>query len=543
MKRAIVSLVFFFTAGMLSPQGILCAQDDLRRAGESFQQRDYIKARDLYQEAFLSAKGSDIAEKALLGLARAEYHLRRYHEANLNLRRFVSRFPKSDGIDEARLYLGYCSLRLDRLNDAQGYFERVGGQFRSRAALGTAEVMLAKGDIAAAEASFRRVDRKDIEGDAAALALRAQVSSAGGQHEEAVRGIAKIADEDARNLGLRAVRARIYYNGKKLAEAEKECRAVIDDPVSLREQIEAKKLLSQIAAAKGNTDEALRLKLALVPHETNDEFTLEVVSLYDKKGDTDGALKFVSFLKDPKIRSRELERRLKPMIETQSPEAMKNVLKYAPFIDRQDPFAVSAARFLMQGGRKGEGVELLRRISKGQQAGEAALVLAEHYVREGKAAEAKKLLSPLLSDQRQSLGALIIMADIMEQEGRPAEAVGYLQRAYNVSKDRNTALKLGTLYGRTGDRENAKRHYLAASEMGNGSASVRVGDLLYLSGERERARAFYKKALEQDIADRQSLQWTYYQYGKLSGDREYLKKASEGGGVVGEAAKALLGSE
>ncbi|MCK7505563.1 MAG: hypothetical protein MZV70_16805 [Desulfobacterales bacterium] len=151
---------------MLSPQGILCAQDDLRRAGDSFQQRDYIKARDLYQEAFLSAKGSDIAEKALLGLAKAEYHLRRYHEANLQSPEVCIAVSQIGRHRRGPPYLGYRSLRLDRLNDAQGYFERVGGQFRSRAALGMAEIMLAKGDIAAAEASFRRVDRKDIEGDA-----------------------------------------------------------------------------------------------------------------------------------------------------------------------------------------------------------------------------------------------------------------------------------------------------------------------------------------------------------------------------------------
>ncbi|MCK7505565.1 MAG: hypothetical protein MZV70_16815 [Desulfobacterales bacterium] len=52
-----------------------------------------------------------------------------------------------------------------------------------------------------------------------------------------------------------------------------------------------------------------------------------------------------------------------------------------------------------------------------------------------------------------------------------------------------------------------REHYLAASEMGNGSASVRVGDLLYLSGERDRARAFYKRRWSRTSRTGQNLQW------------------------------------
>lgn len=68
---------------------------------------------------------------------------------------------------------------------------------------------------------------------------------------------------------------------------------------------------------------------------------------------------------------------------------------------------------------------------------------------------------------------------------------------------------------------------------------MKAADALYLSGDFQKSVQYYKKAIDAGLKDKDLLQWAEYQYGKIANNKEYLKRASERGGLLGEAASVL----
>lgn len=540
-----VSVFCFLVFVHYSFSGAVSALEDrLKTADGYIKTRNYLKAKEIYRDIFLSAPKGALSEKALFGMGKSDYYLRNYYEARQNLKRFVSLSQIPEYRDEAYLLLGYISLNLQRIKEAEQYFEMVGATMKERADIGKAEVALKTGNIAKAESFLAGISKRVLETDPRVLYLRAMIYSSKGMHKEAVSTINKIMDTILKEQDIRVEKAQILFNARKLKEAEKLCIFIMaDKPVSNIERLKAKKILMDIYETEGKLDDALKLGIELSFYEPGDEFKLRIVSLYDRKGDINNAMKYISYLKNAKLRSAEIERRLKDIINLKDPNTIEYVKKFSPYLDPDSPFILNASRYLIANGKKFEGILLLRKALKGRLKGDASLYMADLLITEGKYSEAEKILAPLTLDSRYLYRASYMIADIMERQGKYALAIEYLMRIVKTATDYRIAAKLGDLYLRTGDRQNSMKYYIIAADRGDGLSSVKAGDCLYISGNYAKAKVYYKKALDFKVKDQKSLQWAQYQYGKLANNRDYLKKAATGGGEVAEAAAIILGEK
>lgn len=520
---------------------IASSEGRLKTADEYLRTKNYIKAKEVYRAVFLADPKGISGEKALFGIGKADYYLKNYYEARQNIKRFISISQIPEYRDEAYLLLGYISLYFQKFKEAQQYFEAVGEPLKEKASIGKAEVALKTGDMARAEYFLSVLSKKTMETDPRALYVRAMLYSSKGMQREAVNTINRILDSALKELDIRVEKARILFNARKLKEAERLCRSIVDNPASGIEKINAKKVLLQIYEVDGKVDEALKLAIELLPYESGDDFKLKIVSLYDKKGDLNNAMKYLSLLSNKKSRSVEIEKRIKALIASRDPRAIEYAQNFSPFLDADAPFIVDASRYLIANGKKFEGMLLLRKASKGAAKGEASLYMAELLIQEGKYAEAEKILTPLTIDTRYLSRASYMVANIMERQGKYAVAIDYLMRIVKVAPDYRIAAKLGDLYYKAGDRQNAVKYYIIASNKGDGLSSVKAADCLYISGDYTKAKTYYKRALDYNVKDPKSLQWAQYQYGKLTKNRDYLKKAVTGGGEIAEAAVTILG--
>ncbi|HXW68219.1 MAG TPA: tetratricopeptide repeat protein, partial [Dissulfurispiraceae bacterium] len=342
---------------------------------------------------------------------------------------------------------------------------------------------------------------------------------------------------------LRVDKALIYFHASRFNETEKLCKHIISDPVSKLEQQNARKILAGLYESKGKVDEALELFLEIVRYESDDSIKMSIAKLYDIKGETGNALRFLSLIKDKGIRSAEMEKRLKKLLASGDPQAVAYLSKFSSALSVDSRFIVTAARYLIENGKKLEGTLMLRRALKGTESGDAALSMAEVLFNDGKYREAKKFAEPLLIENRYFLEATFLMSDILRREGDKAGAITCLEKAAKYSKDGRIDSKIADLYAESGDRTRALKYYKTASDRGGAIAALKAGDLLYLSGNVSQSRIYYKRALSLGLSDRKNLQWACYQYGKITGNKEYLKKAVQSGGIIGEAAGLLTGGE
>jgi tetratricopeptide (TPR) repeat protein len=270
---------------------------------------------------------------------------------------------------------------------------------------------------------------------------------------------------------------------------------------------------------------------------------MKIARLFEKRGDVGNALKYLNFLHDKALKSAEIERRLKGIVDSKSPKSMEYVLKFSSYLDQDSRYSVDIARYLITNGRKLEGMSLLRRTLRGSAKGDASLYMAEVLINEKKYTEARRFISPIMLDGRYFSGATYLMAIILRQEGDNQQAIQSLLKSIKFTKDYRIRALLADIYWDTGDRTNALKYYIMASNAGDSISSVKAGDLYYLSGDRARSLSYYKRALDLGIDNPESAQWTYYQYGKLSKNKEYLKKAVGSGGIIGEAAKIIISGE
>lgn len=521
----------------------IASEEKLKTADEYLRTKNYIKAKEVYRDIFLAAPKGTLGEKALFGMGKADYHLKNYYEARQNIKRFISASQIPEYRDEAHLMLGYISLHFQKFREAEQYFEAVGESLKEKANIGKAEVALKAGDMARVEYFLETLSKRTIETDPRALYMRAMLYSSKGMQRDSVSTINRILDSALKEQDIRVEKARILFNAKKLKEAERLCRSIIDSPTSSIEKINAKRVLLQIYEVEGKVDDALKLGLELSPYEPGDDFKRKIISLYDKKGDLNNAMKYLSYLSNNKLRSAEIEKRIKSVISFKDPKAVEYVQRFSFSLDADAPFIVDASRYLIANGKKIEGKQLLMKALKGAVKGEASLYMAELLIQEGKYVEAEKILMPLTMDTRYLYKAFYMIADIMERQGKYAAAIEYLSRIVKTATDYRIAAKLGDLYYKTKDRKGAVKYYIIASNKGDGLSSVKAGDCLYISGDYAKAKTYYRRALDYNVKDLKSLQWAQYQYGKLTKNRDYLKKAIAGGGEIAEAAAMISGGK
>ncbi len=536
-------LCFLFSVFCFLSVSVFASEDKFKTAEEYLKTKNYIKAKEVYRDIFLSAPKGPLSEKALFGMGKADYYLKNYYEARQNIKRFISVSQIPGYRDEAYLLLGYISLHFQKFKEAEQYFEMVGVSLKEKADIGKAEAALKTGDIVKAESSLAVVSKRVMETDPRALYVRANIYSMKGMQREAVSAINRILDPVLKDHDMRIDKAQIYFNAGKFRESERLCRSIIDNPVSSIERVRAKRILLNIYEAENKVDEALKLSLELLPYESGDDFKLKIVSMYDRKGDMYNAIKYLTYLKDKRTRSAEIEKRLKSIVNLKDSKGIEYYLKFAQYLDADAPFVVDASRYLIANGKKFEGMLLLRKALKGAVKGDASLYLSELLINEGKYAEAEKILVPLTLDSRYLYKASYMIAEIMGRQGKYIPAIEYLTKIVKAAKDYFIAAKLGDLYYRTGDRQNAVKYYIMASNKGDGLSSVKAGDCLYIAGDYSKAKIYYKRALDYDVKDPKSLQWAQYQYGKLTQNGDYMKKAISGGGEIAETASVISGGK
>jgi tetratricopeptide (TPR) repeat protein len=514
--------------------------EKLRTADEYLKAENYIMAKRLYREIFLSEIKGPAAERALLGRGKAYYYLKNYYEANQIIKRLISNYPGSEYLNESYLYLGYTSLRLNRLANAVQYFGNVEGDLRQRALIRMAEAALINNDVEQAESLLKGVEPGLLNVDPHSLYVRSMIYSKRGMHRQAAETINRISERDLKEMEIRVNKARIFFDAGNFRETERICENIINNPVSHRERIRAKRILLAVYEKEERINDALKLSLALFPYETGDDFRLKIVSLYDKKNDIDGAMRFLALLRDRGLRSSEMEKRLGKIIASGKPEAIDYVLKYSVYLSPDRSFIVEAARYLISGAKKREGMQLLSRALRGNVRGEASLYLSELMIAEGRFDDAKGLLSIAILDTRYMFKASYLLAEIMEKEGNLSGAIRYLERIVGLAGDYKIPARLGDLYFKAGDRHKALRYYIMASDRGDAISSIKAADWFYMEGRYGSAKQYYKKAINRGIKEPGQLQWAYYQYGKLTGSREHLKKAAAKGGEIAEAARIII---
>lgn len=100
---------------------IAYAEDTLKKGEDFLKTEDYINAREFFKRYTEDPK---LADKALLGLAKAEYFLGNYYEATIPLKRLLRDFKNSSAINEANLYMGLSYLKAGRFREAEDYLKK-----------------------------------------------------------------------------------------------------------------------------------------------------------------------------------------------------------------------------------------------------------------------------------------------------------------------------------------------------------------------------------------------------------------------------------
>lgn len=544
-KKVSGSFLLFILAAICSVVLAVSAhasEEMLNKAAAELKARNYLKAKDLYREAYISAKNGPLADSGLFGLAKTEYLLKNYSEAVLHLKRYAAK-QDAPQRNEALAMLGYAYFFQNRLAEADRTFSTVGGGEASRALIGRAEVALQNNQAAAAESLISRVDRTLVDTDSRAIYVQAMLLAKKGMGDQAVAMINRVPLLVLREQDLRVERAVVYLLGGKSKEAITLLNSFLASPLSGMEQARTRRALVLAYELTGKPDEMLKTALELLQFDSSDELRRKVIVAYDRKGDLESALKQASQLRDRGLRSLEVEKKLKKAIEADTPKTVDLVQRFAFYLHAESPMLATCATYLAQKGKKLESRNLLQKAVKGTGATEASLALAELYVQEARYEEAAKLVQPLVGSKQHGQSALLLLADIADRKGDTQGAIALLQKTQKAGKSGKQPrleLRLGDLAWKSGDRTGAIKHYTAAADAGEVDAMVKVADAQYLTGQNRLAEKYYQKALSRDLKDARQKQWVQYQYGKLTGNRESLEKAAAAGGEVGEAARIYL---
>ncbi|MFQ3573332.1 MAG: tetratricopeptide repeat protein, partial [Thermodesulfovibrionales bacterium] len=478
--------------------------------------------------------------KSLLGVAKADYNLKRYYESRQNLKRVLTTAKDPNMINEVYFYLGLCEMGLYNYRLAERYLSNVTGLLRRDAVVGMAESALRLNDVNRAETLLKTLTSSEIALNPRAMAVKAMIDSLRGRHENAVKTMSLLSYSDLKKADLLIERAQVYYYANRFSDAEKKLNEIINAPYTTNvNRLRALRVLWYIYTKEGKIDDAIRVGNALLFYERSDEFKKSLAELYFKQKDFPNALRIISYIDRKRLREQETERVLKGSMLSGDPSTLKNVYRFANNISPDSPFIVEIAKYLADNNDKKTAIEHLKRASRGHSAGPAGLLLSELLLKEGRFTEAKKALEFLTLDPRYAKSASIILGEIMEKEGNIEMAIHYYKKLVDVTKDARISERVGDILWRQGKRDEAVNYYIIASRVGNEMASIKVGDYFYLQGDTKTALEYYKKGLNapKEVPE---YQWVNYQYGKLTKNRDYLKKAADGNNEIANAAKALL---
>ncbi len=539
MKKGVSVVLFLSIFFSLAGRVLSAPGDALFTADATLNAKQYQQAKELYRGAFLNYKEGPEAARALLGIAKADYQLKNYYESGINLKRLLKSYPTSPLADEAHLIWGLDLLNIQRYKEAEEQLDGVKGALLEKADIAKSELALIRGETEKAEQLLSKIDRKTYEENNRVLYLRAMVLSRQGKHETAIQTINRISDQALKEENIAVSKAIIYYNARRYIDAKDMLSAIVKAPSSRIEAIQAKRTLFQIYDVENNQDEALKLAIDLMNYESSDELKMKIVSIYEKKEDLDSAFRYLTYLRDKKTLSEEIEKRFKKLIDEKNPKANEYVLKYFIYLGPDSPYTLELAKYLQEKGSQEQAKRLLQKATRGKNGAEASLALAEMLIVDKKYSEAKQVVTPITTDTKYSGQASFLLAQLLEREGNIKEAAEYRARAIKALESQKDYSRVGDLYLRSGKNAEALKNYLRAADKSDTVSMVKAADIYYLSGKRDKAKAYYKKALDSGIKDAGSRQWADYQYGKLAKDDAYMKKAKEGGGTVAEAADLM----
>ncbi len=530
MKIRQVSLLLIIVTVILI-FSIAYSQEPLKKGQDFLKTEDYIKAKEFFQKF---TENPEVADQALLGVAKAEYYLRNYYEATVFLKRLLRDFKNSPCVNEANLFMGLSYLKIGRLRDAENYFKKVEQPFTKQAMVGSGWIALQRGDLKTVESVLNSLEKKDFNDPEAAL-LKIKYLSLTGKHEEALKELSK-------NLKLKKTvydidKAEILIKAGKFSEAETILKKFIDKAKRLSDALRAKKILFELYVSQNNIQEAVKIGREIYFHIPTDEIRLTLYSIYINQKNYDEALKMLFVLRDKDLKNKKTEEFLKSSMHETPEKATFYIMKVYPFLPSDSSILVESANFLISCGKFNEAKNLLRKIMTGPRRAEAVLPYSKILIKENKYKEAKKLLEPL-KDKNEY--AMALYAWILESQGDKTTALTYLRKLSKSIKDPDILTVMGDLEYSVGLRKKAIFYWLKASSMGDAQATLKAADYFYLSKETKKAVQYYKKTIDMGINDSNSLMWAYYQYGKLANDRTYLEKVANSNCEFSEAVRAIL---
>jgi hypothetical protein len=536
-KRLFLATLFFLFVSFGAYLEVL--SDDTADANAAMEARNYLLAKDLYRKAFVNSMDSGDQSKAVLGIAGADYALKNYYEAGINLKRFFKQYANSPLANEAHLLWGLSYLRIKKYKEAGEQLDLVGGELQQKAYIAKAELEFLKGNTGEAEKVLAKLDRKIFDSYYRVLYVRAMILSSQGKHSEAISIINRIPEPVLRAEDISINKAIIYYNARKYSDAKDMLGKIIRNSSSRIEGVQAKRTLFKIHDIENNDDEALALALEILDYESTDEMKMKVVSIYDKRKETDNSFRYLVGMRDRKVVGGEIEKRLKKLSAEKNPRADEYIAKYYFYLDPDSRYNIELSNYVMEKGNKDMARRMLQKALKGRAGSEAAVALGSQLIAEKKYAAAKKIVQPATTDIDFSGQACMLMALILEAEGDDNGAASYRLRAIKILQAQKDYYRVAELYMRMDRKAEALKNYLKVADKGNVPAIIRAADLYYVSGKTGLAKTYYQKAIDKGIKDSKSKQWVDYQFGKLAEDNEYLDKAKTGGGVVAESAELM----
>jgi tetratricopeptide (TPR) repeat protein len=518
---------------------MLVSSDVSTDAGMALASKDYLRARDLYRQAYVDTPAGGDTSVPMLGMAMADYGLKNYYEAAVNFKRFVKLYSNSPQVEEAYLLWGISCLRIKKYKDAEEHLDMVRGNLRQEADIAMAELEFLKGNTPGAEKRLEKLDRKFYDSQYRAIYLRAMILSSKGKHDEAVNMIDRIPGHVVRAEDISVNRAIIYYNANRYKRAKELLTRIIRDPATRVENIQAKRTLFKISAMENDDDKTLALGLDLIDYGVGDDVRMKVVSIYDKKSDMENAFRILVGMRDKKLLGSEVEKRLRAAAAKSDPRYDEFLGRYWYYLDPDSRYNIEAAKYEDEKGRKDIARRILYRALKGRHGSEAAMILGEQYIAEKRYREAKKIILPATTDFNFSGRACMLMERILAALGDAEGAADFRRRAIRILLAEKDYFSVAELNMVDGNRPEALKYYTKAADKGNVTAMIKAADLYYVGGKTGISKEYYKKAIDKGIKDQKSLQWASYQYGKISEDEDYLEKARSGGGAVAETAGML----
>lgn len=506
------------------------AQDILKEGEFLLREGQYLKAKDFFKKYI---EVQYVADQALLGIGKSEYFLENYPEAILYLRRLLRDFKDSPHINEANLYLGMSYLKRGNYKDAEFHLKKVNPPLDQKAKVGLGLIYLQKGEVKAVESIINQIDNKELQMNTDAALLRVKYLAQTGKIEQALKEFEK----NPRLIRFEIEKAELLIKANKLNEAERLLKKIILQSKKLMETIQAKNLLFEVYLFQGKTDEAIKVAKDVLLYMPNDNFKTKVYSIYFSQQNYDEAFKILLTLRDMKVKLKKMEEFVNYLIKNKPDRASEFILKTYPFLSNDSIYLIEWSNFLIKEGKLSEAKNLLRKARTGPRKSETIIPFAQILLKEEKINEAKNIIEPLKDKNHL---ATSIYAQILIKEGDKITALNYFRKIASKVTEPDLLESIGDLEYSIGDRKRAIKFWTDAAAFGRASSALKAADYYYLNKNLQLSSEYYKKAIDLNLQDNESLMWAYYQYGKITKNKSYLEKVANSEGKLSQAAKELL---